>query len=227
MPTHQQVEGVFIPADNIQVTGTRQERRRARKILQDGTLNSNSVKKIKFVSVKVDSAQIKPAILFRCKRIIKKQKSIHDLSKLSLPYKFPYSRLKYRQRLERVHNVTKRVIVICVDKKELKEKGFGYLDGNVELCNEVLNIVNGIKEKLEKQLNANLGMVEYPNLCDLESDEEEDMSNRNKVDTKLGSTILLETSGREYNRIREKLQLDEIITLPSTYKLNQELPLKV
>ena len=217
-----------VPAEQVNLVISREERRRSRAILRDGTLDENAVKKLKTVTIKVNDSVLEDSINFRYKRTSPKQKFLDQLGNLSSNYKYPYSRLKQRQRIERVDEITKRIISMCVDRSQLSNKGFEYLDGNIELSHQVLNIVNSIKERLEDHLNVDLGNTEYPDACELDSDDDnKDNMKMKDASNKLGSTILLETSGRGYDRIRRKLKEEQTVTLPSVYMINKQLPLQV
>ena len=171
-----------VPAEQVNLVISREERRRSRAILRDGTLDENAVKKLKTVTIKVNDSVLEDSINFRYKRCSPKQKFLDQLGNLSSNYKYPYSRLKQRQRIERVDEITKRIISMCVDRSQLSNKGFEYLDGNIELSHQVLNIVNSIKERLEDHLNVDLGNTEYPDACELDSDDEE-LKNIDKLKT--------------------------------------------
>lgn len=47
---------------------------------------------------------------------------IDNVYKESLPHKFLYKHLKYRGRLRRVQNLAEKTMMVCVDRKCLKEE---------------------------------------------------------------------------------------------------------
>ena len=213
----------------------RSSRRTKRAMLRDGIFDEEKVKRLTTVTIKCDGTIYDESINLRYKRRGKKEKYVDELENLSRQYKFPFRRLKWRQRIERIDDVAKRIIAMCVDSAELSVGGLEYLNGNLDLSHDILNIVHGIKERLELKLKVDLDGIEFPDPCDYVADEvveedgrdENESKLRNRNNNKVGSTIMIESSGRGYERIRAALKVEKKIVLPSLYKLNKELPLQV
>jgi hypothetical protein len=84
--------------------------------------------------------------------------------------------------------------------------------------------VRVIKERLELKLKVDLNGIEFPNPFDLEGEEDieedieennkdgnEDIENikRNRMNNKVGSSIVIEASGHGYEQIRTALKADK------------------
>jgi hypothetical protein len=104
------------------------------------------------------------------------------------------------------------------------------------LANDILNVVHGIRERIELLLKVDLKEVQFPTPCDYIPDDDEDDDNDNDkedydacADTnmKLATAIMLETSGRALERIRVLDGGKNVTKLPSTHAIYKQLPIKV
>ena len=142
-------------------------------------------------------------------------------------YRYPYKKLKWKKRLERIDEICSHIISVCVDKQEMKRKGgLKYIERNDVFANECMNIFNGIKERLSFKLGVNLpkndDIIEAIPL--VEDDESNIDSGAGRFDFDTAFAILGESTGRGYERIRAKLNNPD---LPSLYKIDSHLPAKV
>ena len=154
----------------------------------------------------------------------KKFKFIDKIVLFASNYKLPFHRLKWRKRLERIDDVASRIIACCIDKKEVKLNGIDYYKGNEEFAHEVLNIVNGIQERLSLKLNVDLRAIEDPMPIEL-SPSDEDNNHLDDSTLKMAYTIMGEATGRGYERIRKHFnEINPDHPLPSVYLLNKHLP---
>jgi hypothetical protein len=194
----------------------RASRRMKRALLRDGIFDENSLKKVTSITIKCDNQVYDKSINYRYKRKAVKEKYVDEIQNLSRQYKFPFCRLKWRQRVERIDDIAKRIIAMCVDSSELSVGGLDYLNGNLGLSHDVLNVVHGIKERLELKLKVDLKGIEFPDPCDyVDDDDKEDETGsddkndniiKKEIDNKVGSSIMMESSGRGYERIRKALK---------------------
>ena len=215
----------------------RASRRMKRAVLRDGIFDENSVKKLTSVTIRCDATVYDKPINYRYKRKAINEKYVDEIENLSRQYKFPFRRLKWRQRMERIDDIAKRIIAMCVESSELAVGGLDYLNGNLNLSHDVLNVVHGIKERLELKLKVDLNEIEFPDPCDYLADEveeddrdgkdDDDQTKKNLIDNMVGSSIMMEASGRGYERIRRTLKAEKKVELPSVYKINKQLPLQV
>jgi hypothetical protein len=89
-----------------------------------------------------------------------KEKYVDEVDNLSTQYNFPFCCLKWRQRIDRIDDITKRILAMwCVDLSGLGIGGSDYYNGNLKLSHDVLNIVHGIKERLELELNFQINVI--------------------------------------------------------------------
>ena len=147
--------------------GTRSERSSNRRKRIEGTLDLAKVKRLKIVRVKVDDKVMESEINIGKMRKGKNLKFYENLLEISKPYKFSYRKLEWRQRMTRTNEATNMLLAMCLDRNELEKDGLSYITGNETLVHDVLNIVHGIKEKLEKTMKVDLTSVEYPIPCPL------------------------------------------------------------
>jgi len=179
-------------------------------------LTKKKKKSLTKVTIKCDGRVYNDPINIRYMRRGKNESYLNEIENMSSQYMFSFRRLKWRQRMERIDDIAKRIIAMCVDKKELSVGGLDYLNGNLDLSHDILNIVHGIKERLEMKLKVDLDGIEFPDPCDYidgdESEQDEDGIDdnetglRNRMNNKVGSTIMMESSGRGYERIRRTLK---------------------
>ena len=157
----------------------------------------------------------------------KPRKFIDRISEFAIPFRKPFRRLKLRKRIDRVDDIACQIIASCVDKVEVQKHGIEYIVGNEQFAHEVLNIFNGIRDRLESKLRVNIHDIEYPDAlelieedearCNIESDDSLQLSNLlNDETNKVAYSIMDEATGRGHERIRKRLQ-----ALPSN---EMELP---
>ena len=152
-----------------------------------------------------------------------------NVIKLAKEYRKPFRKLRWRKRVERVDSIACSIVACCINKVDLKNEGIEYIIGNNHFANDVLNVVNFLKDRLESKLKVNLRSIQYPDACDLpDSDEDNDNTFSNEKERDVAYAIMGESSSRGYERIRKKF--NEVVTdgtqLPSVYKLNQAMPIK-
>lgn len=140
-------------------------------------------------------------------------------------YRFPYKKLKWKNRIAHIDNICSLIIAACLDKKEMKARGGleEMIVNNEILANECMTIVNSLKERLSLKL-----MVDLPNDGEeidpvplVEGDED---CPSEEFDYEKAYAILGETTGRGYDRIRSKLCEQN---LPSLYYIEKNMPIKI
>ena len=153
------------------------------------------------------------------------------IKEYSSKYRMPFKELKWKQRIDRIDECVALIIGSCIDKKEMKEKGgLGYIEKNIEFANECLNVVSGIRDRLGQKLKMDLlnGDRDEIEPVPLVENDEENKKN-GEFDMETAMVILSESTGRGYERIRKQMQMKfgNDANLPSGYKIERQLPLKV
>ena len=219
---------------NDGVSMSRSDRLERRNRVKNGKVD---LKKLNTVKVKVGGCVESEGIDYKNKRKSQKNVLIDDIIQMSDNYYKPFHRLCWRKRMNRMDYVAKEIIAMCVDKKDLKDKRLTYLSKNVDLLNDALNIVFGLKEKIKGMLQLQEHSIQLPIPCDYISDKEEEeeeiegeiipqLEDQDDL-TKLGNSILSECSGQAYERIRKNIRTHAKKNLPSNYMLNKLLPLQI
>ena len=137
-----------------------------------------------------------------------------------------------RRRQEKVNALTNRIIGVCIDNAELKCNGLKYIEKNEAFAHEVMNVINGIFERLNYKLKIDVKGLKNVEACELiDEDEEKIERERDQSMMKLALAIMGETTGRAYGRIlkvfKETFASTTTDTLPTEYKLNKKLPLEI
>ena len=165
----------------------------------------------------------------------KKRRRFTDrINEYAIPFHKPFQKLKLRKRVERIDDIASLIIANCIDKTKVSKNGLGYILGNEEFAHDVLNVFNGIRDRLELKLRVNLNDKEFPNPVELVDDDEDancsGLSNSmNDKTVQMAYSIIGESTGRGYERVRKKIHElpSNQVELPSLYRLKQQLPLKV
>ena len=133
----------------------------------------------------------------------KRFKFIDKVMEYAQRFHKPFKNLKWRRRLERIDDIAAMIVAACVDKNEVRRNGEGYVIGNEQFANEVLNVLNCISDRLELKIGVDLRSIEFPDAIELvEDDEENDV-----ISEKMAYTIMGEATGRGYERIRRQCNL--------------------
>jgi hypothetical protein len=207
-------------------TSTRHNRALRRHRLTHDCINDNDLKRIKRVKVKVGDKVLKDDINFRYMRKGKNDSLFDDISSISSKYKLSYRKLEFRTKMSRIDEVSKLIIAMCIDRTQFKSEGLSYLEDNDILANDTLNIVHGIKERLELMLKFDMNSIKHPEPSIEESiDSNKDIESVSKH-LDVGVNVLKETTGRGYDRICKDMKKIDV-HLPSNYKINKQLPAKV
>ena len=195
------------------------------------------VNNVKRVSVTIGGEKYEEDdILLKNRRATKIVSFKKKLEHASNSYKKPFREVKWRTRMNRIDEVAIKIIGTCMDKKEHNDDYENHLFNNLELANDVLNVVHGIRERIELLLKVDLKEVQFPTPCDYVPDEDEDDDNDNDKEdydacadknVKLATAIMLETSGRALERIRVLDGGKHVTKLPSTHAICKQLPIKV
>ena len=139
-------------------------------------------------------------------------------------YRVPYRKMTMRGRRDRMSSIAKVVLGACVDRKEYKKNSDEYLVNNINVAIDVINLLDGVKEVIQKKMKMNfhslsdVAVVPIANDRDgriLELDEEKN----NHV---LAKALLGEMTVKGYERIKRKI--GRFTNLPSAYKLGKLRP---
>ena len=64
----------------------------------------------------------------------------------------PFHKLNFRNRLQRTDMIASLIMGSCIERTEKKQIGFGYIKNNKELANEVIKVLNLIKDRIENKV---------------------------------------------------------------------------
>ena len=137
-------------------------------------------------------------------------------------WKYPFDRCKDRSRVDRINEVSNIILGCCIDKKEMADKGVNYIRHNVELATSLLTLLDGVKERLERELKLNFENHVGENIID----DVENKENNDKYD-KTMINMFLHSSRSNFDSDRKRLIEDgkyEDIDLPSWYELKKSRP---
>ena len=153
------------------------------------------------------------------------QKALFVEEVLSHYYRVPYRKMTMRGRRDRMASIAKIVLGACVNRKEFKKDADEYLMKNVELAIDIINLLDGVKEVIQKKMKMNfhsslsdVAVVPVANDNDgriLELDEK-------KKNHMLAKALLGEMTLKGYERIKKKM--GRFTELPSAYKLGKLRP---
>ena len=212
-------------------TATRSSRYQRRVHERDGKLTFEELKDYHTVAIKCgasDDEDFDEVIDITEEKVPKKRVTYLDkILDYSMKYKFPFRKLKWKNRVDRIDDISARIIACCLDREEVKKNGMKYITGNEDFAHEVLNIVNGIKDRLDVKLKVDMKAIDEPRPCEL-NDDDDIVVPMDEESFNMAYTILGESTGRGYERIRKKfneINIDK--PLPSMYFLNKKLPIKI
>lgn len=213
----------------------REERLTARLHAKNGLMTEKDMMKVKHVKISCDGGS---TIYVRdyngCKENEVKERRHTWLDKVKLysnEYRYPYSKLTIRERFRRIDDIGMKIIAACLDRKIARDEGIDYIIGNESFGHEVLNILHGLKERIELKLKLDLQCIAEPKVCELVEKEDDILHLTNDLEVNQNETmdiaiaITEEVSSRGYERIRKKLS--NVMELPSQYKLRKNLPIKI
>ena len=175
------------------------------------------------------------------KRPITFEERVQESSK---QFKKPFHKLNFRNRLQRIDMIASLIIGSCIDRNKQTNFGPGYMKNNKEMANEITNVLNLIKDRIENKMSVDFNLMQYPEPIQLVEDDvqisetktsELLKSEKNTIwdlledpTIKLAYGIIGESTGRGFERIREKYnKLQPENPLPSTYHLNKKLPVQI
>mgnify|MGYP005727622821 CR=1 FL=1 len=128
------------------------------------------------------------------------------------------------ERRKRMDSMSIEILGCCVDQDSLKEDGVLYLQDNGDLALDVINILDGIKDKIQRILKMNLRNVSDA-AVDPPSDDEDGIIKELDANVHQAAiTILGEATCNGYNRIEKKISVISKQKLPSYYILTKDRP---
>ena len=179
-------------------------------------------------------------------KIRKKPKMFEDrVIESAKRFQKPFSTISFRGKLQRIDMIASLIIGSCIDRSEQTEFGSSYLKNNENLGNEIMNMLNLVKDRIENMLEIDFNLLQYPDPVQL-VDEDADIMDVTKSsdllkckdktiwdlledDTiKFAYGIIGESTGRGFERIRKKYNnIQPNNPLPSSYNLQQKLPVSI
>ena len=138
-------------------------------------------------------------------------------------FKVPFGRLTMRQRRLRMQEFGKIILSACIDRHQFKTNDNVYLEHNEDVAVDVLNLISGMKEYMEKKMKMNFDKLEEKAMVPIEDDTDGLIATLDEKTHKLALSLLGETSSQGYHRM--KLSLKPFTpSLPSYYKLTKNRP---
>ena len=131
------------------------------------------------------------------------------------------------ERRNRIDSLENLVMASCVDHKEMSQTE-NYFEKNVELVIDILNVLDGIKERVQKETLLNLHRYRQCLTPPVEGeDNESEFLPKKNLDGD-GTTLLFGSSSRnQYEKIHENLLTDFCLnkdTIPSYHTLTKIRP---
>jgi hypothetical protein len=199
---------------------TRKERSVSRLHRKFGVMNEEDVRKLKRVKITLDNASES-----YCRQLDKGEEQeerrrerttwLDQVRLCTQGYRVPYKDLKIHKRLRRVDKIGAEIVAACIDQRTMRDEGVEYVIQNQQFAHEILNIVNGLKERIGSKLKVDLHGIMEPEVCHIiDEDEEvdevnlEDSTNIGAID--IGRTLLGEMTSRAYQRVRQKLESNNV-----------------
>ena len=152
-------------------------------------------------------------------------KTLYKDNILGIYYKVPFGRLTMKERRLRMIKMSKMILSSCIDRNEYKTHSHSYLESNTNLAVDILNLIDGIKECIERQLKLKLDDFQDEVSTPIHDDRDGVISelDEKKESHRIAIELLGTTgSGNKYKRARNILA--DTISLPSKYILNKNRP---
>ena len=73
----------------------------------------------------------------------------------------------------RIDKIGAEIVAACIDQKVVKDEGIEYVIQNQQFAHEILNIVNGLKERIGSKLKVDVNEIVEPEVCDIVEEDEE------------------------------------------------------
>ena len=112
-----------------------------------------SLKGVKKINVRVGNDDVRTIDVHK---IRKSQKDNFTEEVLETFFKVPFGRLTMRQRRIRMAKLAKIVFSACIDRLEFKKNSEEYMENNVDLCIDMMNLLDGMKEFISSKTRSNL-----------------------------------------------------------------------
>jgi hypothetical protein len=151
-------------------------------------------------------------------------------------YKVRFGELTMRNRRVRMREIAKHIFGATIDRKQFNksDSNLEYLHFNQSLAVDILNLLDGVKEFIEKKMKIDFDVIRDEAVRPLESDIEggliNELNDKNKYH-KLAILLLSEMTGRGYERSRSNLiaatggnNRSELSQIPSLYMIKKKRP---
>ena len=153
---------------------------------------------------------------------------------LNIGYKKRSDDLSFWQQQNRTNEVSKQILASCIDQKELRDSGMGYIEKNIALALDVVTYIDLLILNLSRKLELLCWHLIIQNATMLYIHKGDDwdtvvwsLQKKQKGDQTLACDILKEVTGCAYNRLRARIinetHIDES-TLQSLYHLTKDWP---
>ena len=104
-----------------------------------------------------------------------------------------------------MESVSKVVLACVVDRDELIEDGYLYLRGNNTLATAVIDFLDGVKEKLQHELQMNFSHLSNEVTLPVDGDKDGRIEQLDQDKDRLAITILGQSSRNGYQRFRKAM----------------------
>eukprot|EP00978_Attheya_sp_CCMP212_P009649 scaffold22901_cov42-Attheya_sp.AAC.1 len=82
----------------------------------------------------------------------------HGVATCGQKYRKPFRKVNARERSRRITILSKEILGTCVDTSCLVEDGANYLKNNKEVAVDVLTVLDGIRHRIQRELEMNLNL---------------------------------------------------------------------
>ena len=214
-----------VPSEKPSITNilTRSERAFMR-----GRIPATSLKGIKSINLKISGDEdvvVDTSKLSTTKGYSYSKMYEQDIIKLSnKKYKVPFGKLTMRQKKMRSFDLSKSVLSACIDRKQYKEFGADYLENNKELGVDCLNLLDSLKNSIEKKMKMSFQDLQDAPIESVPNDPQGLITtlDEKKDSHKLAIAILCSSSRRGYNRLR--YNMDTFVSIPTYKELVKDRP---
>ena len=140
-------------------------------------------------------------------------------------YKKVFKDIVWKERRNRIRNLTQQVLACCVDLHKLENERMDYLKGNDELAKDALAIIQLIQSEVEEKLNVNLCTIDNSESY-LDPDQRQEREKQLKENIHDFASLIGSISSRDNSRTVKKqftkMYPEDAKLYPSEYILEKE-----
>ena len=200
---------------------------RADRAFMRTRIPAKSLKGIKSINLKISGDEdvvVDTSKLSTTKDYSYSQLYQKDVVKESMKYKLPFGKLTMRQKNLRTSDLSKLILSACIDRSQYRKFGADYVKNNKDLAVDVLNLLDSVKNTIEKKMKMNLESLQDAPIEAVPNDPEGLITtlDENNDSHKLAIAVLCSSSRRGYKRLKYKM--DTFVALPTYEELTKDRP---